>query len=166
MRSIGLEVFTVDLKKPADFVGDFLEMPRMRTFDAAWISHVLEHQPNPQTFLRCVRAHIRSGGRIFVTVPPMKDAVVGGHLTLWNAGILLYHLILAGYDCRCARVGTYASAPGYPVYNVSVIARVYSGQPPVLDDLAMDAGDIERIAHLFPVSVRQGFDGRLPDIRW
>lgn len=164
MRSSGRSVVTVDLAPPADVVGDFMAWSGgVCEFDAVWACHVLEHQPNPNAFLAACRKKLRPGGLLVVTVPPAKPQIVGGHLTLWNAGLLLYHLILAGFECRDARVGTYASGPGYPVYNISVMACAGGS---ALPRLKMDAGDIEALAPFFPVPVRQGFDGRLPDVGW
>ncbi|MER8563822.1 class I SAM-dependent methyltransferase [Mesorhizobium sp. M1204] len=166
IRATGRSAFMVDLAPPADHVGDFMEWRRgHHEFDAVWVCHVLEHQPNPNAFLRACLDRLRPGGLIVATVPPMKNQIVGGHVTLWNAGLLLYQLILAGFDCRRARVGTYADGPGCPVYNISVVATA-PGLPIHLPPLRMDAGDIERLAELFPCPVRQGFDGRLPDINW
>jgi SAM-dependent methyltransferase len=166
MADAGLAVVTIDLEGPANHVGDFMGWEGgYSRFDAVWCCHVLEHQPNPQAFLVACRKRLRDGGLLAVTVPPAKPEIVGGHVTLWNAGLLLYQLILAGFDCREARVGTYASGPGFPVYNISVLVRAPS-IPLRLPRLAMDAGDIETLAPFFPCPVRQGFDGRLPDIEW
>ncbi len=166
LRARGLDVVTVDLAPPADHVGDFIVWREGEgSFDAVWISHVLEHQPDVSRFLAAVLAKLRPAGVLAVTVPPMKDEVVGGHLSLWNAGLLLYRLVLAGFDCREARVGTYASGPGYPPYNISVIVRKPLA-PINLPPLRMDAGDIDALAPFFPVPVAQGFDGRLPDLNW
>lgn len=165
MRACGREVFTVDLNPPADFVGDFSAWQTDRTFDAVWVSHVLEHQPNPGVFLQQCLSVLRPGGVLAVTVPPMKNDIVGGHVTLWNAGLLIYQLILAGFDCRAARIGTYASGPGYPPYNISAIVRAPLA-PIELPALKMDKGDIETLADHFPVQVAQGFDGRLADVNW
>ncbi|TIW49061.1 MAG: class I SAM-dependent methyltransferase [Mesorhizobium sp.] len=157
MRETGRKVTAISLIEPADFIGDFMDWPEPWTeFDAVWACHVLEHQVNPGAFLRECRRRLRPGGYLAVTVPPLKQAIVGGHVALWNAGLLLYHLILAGFDCREARVGTYG-------YNISVIVR---NLPAELPEIHCDHGDIERLAKWFPVSVQQGFDGRLPNIRW
>lgn len=166
MRHLGRRVTTVDLAGPADHVGDFTAWcDGPKDFDAVWACHVLEHQPNPGIFLAACRDRLRPGGLFAVTVPPLKHAIVGGHVTLWNAGLLLYQLVLAGFDCRAARVGTYASGPGYPPYNVSVLVR-RPVTPLVLPTLRMDRGDIETLAPYFPVPVAHGFDGRLTDVRW
>lgn len=157
MRNFGKAVTTVSLQEPADHVGDFLEWEgQPGSFDAVWACHVLEHQPDVGAFLAACRRQLRDGGILAVTVPPPKHEIVGGHVTLWNAGLLLYNLILAGFDCRDATVGTYG-------YNISVIATKREIQLPTL---AFDHGDIERLAGFFPVPVAEGFDGRLPDIGW
>lgn len=124
------------------------------SFDGIWCSHVLEHQQNVGSFLRKLRRDLRPGGLLAITVPPAKHDIVGGHLTLWNAGLLLYNLVVAGWDCHEARVGAYG-------YNISVIVnRVDAALP----RLAYDQGDIEALAHFFPVPVHQGFRGDL--VRW
>ncbi|MEO3386013.1 class I SAM-dependent methyltransferase [Mesorhizobium sp. CAU 1741] len=165
MRRRGLHVVTVSYEPPADHVCDYVGNREIGGgFDAIWASHVLEHQPNVNLFLRQCFRDLRPDGVLAVTVPPMKDNVVGGHLTVWNAGILLYNLIIAGFDCRDARVSPlYSSGPGYPPYNISVIVRKRSADLP---PLRFDSGDIERLAAYFPCPVQQGFDGRMEAIDW
>lgn len=164
MRSAGKMVTTISLEPPADYVEDYLGARFPGPFDAIWASHVLEHQPDPGRFLRRCFADLRSGGILAVTVPPAKPEIVGGHFTVWNAGLLLYNLIIAGFDCRDARVSApYASGPGYEPYNISVIVRKRAA---ALPPLRFDSGDIERLAEFFPCPVSQGFDGRLRDIGW
>ena len=70
---------------------------------------------------------------------------------LRNAGVLLYNLILAGFDCSKASVGSYD-------YDLSVIVRKTRAEFPV--DLHFDEGDIDKLAAFFPVPVHQAFDGR------
>ena len=151
----GFDVTTISLREPADFVGDYMGK-RFAPVGGIWASHVLEHQRNPGAFLDKCRAELKPGGWLAVTVPPMKSAIVGGHVSLWNAGLLLYHLILAGFDCRRAAVKSYG-------YNVSVIVR---NEPAELPALNCDAGDIERLRQFFPVDARQGFDGNIERANW
>ena len=80
----------------------------------------------------------------------------GGHLSLWNAGLLLYNLILAGFDCRSAAVKTYD-------YNVSVIVRKKAAPLP---ELTYDFGDIEKLSQFFPFEAKHGFDGNIESINW
>jgi SAM-dependent methyltransferase len=165
MRSAGRQVVTVSLDPPADHVCDYVGNREIGGgFDAIWASHVLEHQPNVGAFLQQCFRDLRDDGVLAVTVPPAKPEIVGGHLTTWNAGLLLYNMILAGFDCREARVsGCYSSGPGYPPYNISVIVRKRQANLP---KLRFDQGDIERLARFFPCPVHQGFDGNLDGIGW
>lgn len=157
MREAGRSVTTISLAPGADHVGDFMTWPSEKCdFDAVWACHVLEHQPNPSAFLKECRMRLRPHGYLVVTVPPLKHQIVGGHVTLWNAGLLLYQLILAGFDCSNAKVGTYG-------YNISVIVQ---NEEAHLPDLTCDEGDIERLAKFFPLPVKQDFDGELPNIGW
>jgi SAM-dependent methyltransferase len=139
-----------------DFVGDFMDFPIDERFDVVWCSHALEHQANVRQFLQRLFDCIKPGGLLAITVPPARPYIVGGHLTVWNTGLLLYNLIAAGIDCREARVKVYG-------YNISLIVPVHRI---ALPDLRHDLGDIERLAPFFPMPVQQGFDGRIEQIGW
>ena len=156
MRDAGLDVTTISYTPPADIVGDYLALTLPNRYDAIWACHVLEHCPNPGLFLSKCFADLVDGGWLAVTVPPRKDEIVGGHVTLWNAGLLLYQLILAGFDCRDAAIKTYG-------YNISVIVRKKRA---VLPALVMDSGDIERLAEFFPMPVQQEFNGVIEAVNW
>lgn len=155
-RTAGKRVRTISITPPADIVGDYLKEECGGPFDLVWASHVLEHQRDVGRFIECLRQDCKLGGWIAITVPPMKEEVVGGHVAMFNAGILLYHLILAGIDCRQAKVKTYG-------YNVSVIVQ---NKPAALPKLKCDSGDLEALAHWFPIPVHQGFDGRITSANW
>jgi SAM-dependent methyltransferase len=158
-REAGRTVTTVNLQPPADFVGPFMKYKKHdAVIDAIWASHVLEHQTDVGQFLRQCFYLLRPGGVLAVTVPPMKHSVVGGHVAQFNSGILLYNLILAGFNCKRARVSSlYPNVPGEWPYNFSVIVRKHPAILPA--DLAMDAGDIEKLAEFFPFAATQGFNG-------
>lgn len=162
MREAGLNVTTIDIAHPADIRANFmaagvLEGPlHHQWFDGVWVSHVLEHQLNVNAFLAKVRSITKPDGLVAITVPPLKHKIVGGHVSLWNAGLLLYNMIVAGWDCSKARVGTYG-------YNISVLANRTDA---VLPQLHYDCGDIELLAPFFPFKAKQGFDGQLPNTNW
>ena len=165
LREAGKTVTTVSYIPPADWVGDFSDYPESTLYDALWVSHTLEHQLNPNVFLQKCHRLLRPGGVLAVTVPPHKDNIVGGHVTMWNSGLLLYHLILAGFDCTEARVsGLYSHIPDSYPYNQSVI--VQKSDSPALPELEYDCGDIEKLAQFFPVPVFHGFDGNINPVRW
>lgn len=156
MRGAGRNVVTNSLEAPADIIGDFADIPETDQFDSIWAAHVLEHQPNPNNFLKKCFRLLRDDGVLAVTVPPLKHNIVGGHVALFNPGLLLYHAILAGFDCREASVKQYG-------YNISLIVRKRAASLP---ELRMDQGDIETLAPFFPMAVWQGFDGQIQRINW
>ena len=97
-------------------------------------------------------------------MPPLKDRIVAGHVSLWNAGLLLYRLVLAGFDCSEASVRSYG-------YNVSVILKKKAID--ILGELVFDAGDIETIKPYLPEQIEYipdlrdlSYDGRIDSINW
>lgn len=154
IQDAGHRVETCDL---IDGVNYMIRPTRPQSYDGIWCSHVLEHQTNPGDFLRKLRTDLKPGGLLAVTVPPLKHQIVGGHVTLWNAGILLYQLILAGFDCQDAAIKRYD-------YNISVLLR----RRDIVDmpALRMDSGDINKLARFFPFPVGEGFDGNLREHQW
>ena len=135
-----------------------------RQFDAVWCSHVLEHQMDTHRFLLKVHQVLRENGVLAITVPPLKHDIVGGHVSLWNAGLLLYHLILAGFDCSQAAVKKHG-------YNISVITVKKSVN--VIPDLIFDAGDIRTIRPYLPYGLSYGenindvmFNGDIDELNW
>jgi SAM-dependent methyltransferase len=156
-RAADREVTTLDIAPPADFVCDYLSYyPKRDNFDCIWAAHILEHQLNVNEFLSKCYWDLKDGGILAITVPPAKHEIVGGHLTIWNEGLLLYNLILAGFDCSKAMVGVDG-------YNISVIVRKNRANYPKLN---YDRGDIELLAPFFPIQVEQNFNGRTGNINW
>lgn len=138
-------------------VADFGDYNFQRTFDCIWACHVLEHQLAPHAFLKKIFNTLSDDGIVAVTVPPLKDLIVGGHVSLWNAGLLLYHLVLAGFDCREAFVCSYG-------YNISVIVQ----KKPITEtfELAYDNGDIRKISRYLPVDYNyEAFNGNIELIK-
>jgi SAM-dependent methyltransferase len=128
-----------------------------KEYDCVWASHVLEHQPNVGLFLGELRCLTKPGGVLAVTVPTMNNTIVGGHLSLWNAGLLMYNLVLAGFDCREARALEYSA-------QISVILTKSPVRPL---DLCYDSGDVTAIAEYLPVQVANDmFEGRIRELNW
>jgi SAM-dependent methyltransferase len=139
-----------------DLLGDFNNLAIVDQYDCVWCSHVLEHQLNVNHFLTKIFHTLKDGGVLAITVPPRKDEIVGGHVTLWNAGLLLYNLILAGFDCKNAAVKSYG-------YNISVIVEKKTA---ILPNLNYDTGDINALNEFFPLGVFEGFDGNIQELNW
>ena len=135
---------------------DFYAYETEEKYDCIWASHVLEHQSDPGSFIRkCINLTC-DNGLICITVPPLKNKIVGGHLTLWNAGLLLYQLVFNGLDCKNASICTYG-------YNVTVIVRKKMRET---IDLDYDNGDIRRLKEFFPPFVDEPFDGVIKKWNW
>ena len=104
-------------------------------------------------FIRKLYKDLKLDGVCAITVPPAKHDIVCGHVSIWNAGLLLYNMVLCGFDCRAAAVKTYG-------YNISVIVQK---KPACGCDASTP---IEKLATYFPIEVEQGFDGRIAKINW
>ena len=136
---------------------DFLQYKSKEKFDCIWASHVLEHQTNPGFFIKKCIELTKNNGIIAISVPPMSPFVVGGHLTYWNAGILLYNLVINGLDCRNASVLSYD-------VNISVIVRNKMRENV---DLTFDNGDINKLIKYFPKCIKkEGFYGEILKWNW
>ena len=138
-------------------IGDYYSYEFAEPFDLVWASHVREHQPNPNLFLKKLHKDLKEGGWAAISVPPLKHEIVGGHVTLWNAGLLLYQMIFAGFDCRHAAVKSYG-------YNISVIVQKRSIEK--LPELHYDSGDIDRLSPYFPEGLKEGFNGNIRQLQW
>jgi SAM-dependent methyltransferase len=163
-EAAGIDVTGIDIVGLAEgaIVADYLRHNFDKQFDCVWVSHVLEHQLNVNQFLRKLHRDLRDGGVLAITVPPLKHPIVGGHVTLWNAGLVLYNLVLAGFDCREARIKQYG-------YNISVVTPKIPAFVPY-QQLHYDTGDIELLARYFPqhpgLVVKQAFNGDIRQLRW
>ena len=87
----------------------------------------------------------------------MSPFVVGGHLTCWNAGLLLYNLVINGLDCKNASILSYD-------YNISVIVRNKLRENV---NLTFDSGDINKLIEYFPKCIKkEGFPGEILKWNW
>jgi hypothetical protein len=136
--------------------GNYMDI-EFEPHDLTWASHVLEHQLDTHMFLKKLRKETKAGGYTCVTVPPMKHDIVGGHVSLWNAGLLLYRMVLAGFDCKKAAVKKYG-------YNITVIAQAQEFELP--NDLEFGSGDIEKLKPWLPAFANQGFNGDIHELNW
>ena len=159
-RAAGKNVTELDLnpRRPGvinmryeDFNSD-----RLMNFDCLWCCHCLEHQLNVNYFLTKMHRDLKHNGLLAITVPPLKHEIVGGHLTVWNGGLLLYNLILARFDCSRAMVLRSG-------YNIMVIVR---RNEITLPPLVYDASDITRLASYFPPGLKEGFNGDIRELNW
>ena len=157
-RDYGKNVTAVDFNPGIEeaVIGDY-NTTAFEPHDCIWCCHVLEHQLNVNLFLKKVHRELKEGGVLAVTVPPLKHAIVGGHVTLWNGGMLMYNLVLAGFDCSKVSIKKYG-------YNVSAILKKETISLP--KDLCYDNGDLEKLQMFFPSLVHQAFNGDIEEYRW
>jgi SAM-dependent methyltransferase len=136
---------------------DFMGYDLFEKVDCVWASHLLEHQLNVNLFLKKCISMLHPGGYIAITVPPAKHQIVGGHVTIWNAGLIMYNLILAGTSCKNAMIKQYG-------YNTSVIVQYEAIKLPPLN---YDNGDIEKLSPYFPEPHNyHGFNGQIYGHNW
>lgn len=162
----GKSPYVLNKENNQDFIiADFLEYDFYgKQYDAVWCSHVLEHQSNVNIFLRKINSVLKENGVLAITVPPLKSEIVGGHVCLWNAGLLLYNLVLAGFDCKKAIVKKYG-------YNISVIVKKKNID--IKSKLVFDNGDISTIRKYLPNKIKYNknfkdisFNGDIENINW
>lgn len=112
----------------------FMEFNGEGGYDQIWMSHMLEHGPNPGRTISKVRDLLRDDGWFCVIVPPFKHKVVRGHLSVgWNLGILAYNLLVHGFDVRNGHFIKHG-------YNVAAFVRKHRAHDSFLEKL--DATDI------------------------
>jgi len=161
-REAGFTVDTVDFFEESTYIGDFNQIQIKEKYDVIWASHCLEHQLNVNSFLKKIHNTLKPNGYVAITVPPLKHEIVGGHVNLWNGGLLIYNLILAGFDCSNIMIKKYD-------YNISGIVRKTNSKIPEAS-LVYDSPDLITLKDFFPkkLSYRKNniFDGDIESLNW
>lgn len=163
LESFGHVVETCDLHKDSTYRQDFNTAIFNKQYDAIWSAHCLEHQLNVNLFLKKINDTLKDGGILCITVPPLKQNIVSGHLSLWNAGILLYNLVMAEFNCKNASIKTYG-------YNISII--LYKDRIDIPKNLKFDKPDLLTLKEYFPENLswekynNRGFDGDIDILNW
>ena len=162
----GKSPYALDSNNKQDIIiADFMQYDfKDKIFDAIWCCHILEHSLNTNLFLEKINSILKDGGILAITVPPLKNEIVGGHLSLWNAGLLLYQLVIAGFDCKDAIVKKYG-------YNISIIVK--KNEIDIKNKLVYDNGDISTIKPYLPKQIKYdinfkdiSFCGDIENIGW
>ena len=133
----------------AAIVADIVKFEPTEKWDCVWASHIMEHQQNVGLFIGKLFYMAKDNGIVAITVPPAKQRITGGHLTMWNQGLVIYNCCLAGFDMSEAEVFRYGN-------NITMIVRK---KPASLPNLGFDKGDIDLLLPLLPKGFRQGLDG-------
>lgn len=167
-RHLGKRATTIDLHRDADIVGDYATTPVEGTFDVVWCSHVLEHQRDVGSFLEKLATNLDDGGILAISVPTHPaERMVAGHLTVWNAGLLIHNLALAGFDCREAIFTT--------TVDLSLIVRKHPARGADVGSPAGSGADLDPgaggdplapLAPLFPFPVVHGGNAAVAEWNW
>ena len=162
----GKSPYVLDSNNKQDIIiADFMKYDfKDKKFDAIWCCHILEHSLNSNLFLEKINSILEADGVLAITVPPLKNEIVGGHLSIWNAGLLLYQLVIAGFDCKDAIVKKYG-------YNISIIVK--KNEIDIKNKLVYDNGDISTIRPYLPKQIKYdinfkdiSFCGDIENIGW
>lgn len=144
-------------------LGDFNHIEFNEQFDCVWASHILEHQPNVDIFLNKLVSLTKENGIIAITVPAFDHVIVGGHMSLWNAGLILYRLVLCGVNCANAHILSYGD-------NISVIVKKETITP---EGIEYDCGDLRRIKSYLPAEMTyysnprdEPYNGNISRLNW
>lgn len=133
------------------------------SFDCVVAIDVLQRHSDPQAFLRSAHEQLMEGGVLALSVPAMRYPQVTGDLSIWSGGLLLQHLVLAGFDCRNVQL--------LPQEEHLYILVVKSSIPPV----PLDRGkpQMKAMQQYLPTSLDYmetpeglAFNGDLPAIGW
>lgn len=102
-RHLGKKVTTCEISPgyEADYKVDYLQINFLEKFDAIWCSQVFEHQRNPGIFLNKIFDDLQDDGVLALTVPGhISRNLEFGHCNIFTPLHLIYHLVMAGFDCR------------------------------------------------------------------
>jgi SAM-dependent methyltransferase len=174
LRFLGKKATTCEVGPghTADFKSDFIETRFGTRFDAIWCSQVLEHQRNPGFFLNKVFDDLNDGGLLALTVPAQVGLNLDfGHCNMFSPLSLIYHLVMAGFDCREIELKVYDG-------NIGVILRkkyngidrsLPMGTLPLTDKTAgvretLGKEVFDGMADCFPAVIRVDHSTTWPDI--
>ena len=147
----GKNITTVEIAEgfEAQYNMDYLDAKFEQPFDAIWCSHVLEHQRHIGKFCEKLFSDLKEGGVLAITVPENPTTLMLGHCITFTSLHLIYHLILAGFDCSEACVRQYD-------YNIScIVTKKSNGIPPLT--YAAHPNDIPDLPRFFPSAISNAF---------
>lgn len=161
-KSKGIEYTGIDVWNPRDIAklseqkgiefinGDILRYDfKGRKFQCVVSSHVIEHVANTEDFVRRLMELTEEGGIICIVYPKMKQQVVGGHVHIFNNGIVYYNLIRCGISCK----DWITLSKGY---SNCLMGRFNRFEIP---QLTYSRGEIELLSEHFPFPAKQDFHG-------
>jgi len=141
-----------DINNSYDYLGNFLDIDfNNKKFDFVFASHILEHQRNVGCFIDKLVSVTNEDFFLCIIVPIRKPFVTGGHLTLWNPGLLLYNLVASGIDCQ----ECYLEQSDYDIFLIVKLKKINLDNIP----LTYDRGDVNLLSKYFPFKLEEPFNG-------
>lgn len=136
------------------------------SIEAIWCAHTLEHVRNVGKALDEMFRVLKPEGLLFLSVPPFSHDVVGGHISVgWNIGILMYNLIISGFDVKSGEFIKHKS-------NIAAFVRKKESLP---FKVRLDTTDMETLKEHYPPSIHYlgtvaekniHFNGDLNAVNW
>ncbi len=158
LRFFGKDARSIDLHEDADYQGDFATYEFPKKFDAIFCSHVLEHQRNVGHFVEKLYDSLADDGILAISVPCHdRQHLLGGHITNWNSGLLVYNLVLGGFDCRQASI--------YQHLDVNLVVRK---KPARGLDVRSSAAwtPVVDLQEFFPFPICEGGNAEVESVNW
>jgi len=152
----------VDVIDPSDLLysdfhyvrKNFTEYETEDTFDLVFSSHTIEHVQDTGVFLKKFFSLCREDGVFCLIWPPPKKHIVGGHLHVFNPGLMLYNIVRLGIDCRNVKI--FKSG-----YNLAIMGQFKTFELP---ELTFNRFELELLSDYFPFTPEHNFDGDLKKI--
>tara|TARA_R110002126_G_scaffold5401_5_gene28546 strand:- start:2962 stop:3651 length:690 start_codon:yes stop_codon:yes gene_type:complete len=135
-----------------DYPGNFLDLDFAgKQFDFVFSSHALEHQRNAGKFIDKMISVTKEGGYLCIVVPIRKPFITGGHMSIWNSGLLLYNIVASGVDCSKSYIHQLD-------YDICVVVQLKKVNVNNLN-LTYDRGDVDLLKKYFPFNLKEPFNG-------
>lgn len=131
---------------------NFLDFKYEFLFDLIFSSHTIEHNPDTEIFLKHMFSLLKPNGIFCLIWPIPKPEIVGGHVHIFNMGLMLYNIVRLGIDCRHVSMIKCG-------YNQAIIGKYKTFDLP---SLTYNRFEIDLLSKYFPFPAKQGFDGDNP----
>ena len=131
---------------------NFNDYEPTENYDLIFSSHTIEHNPNTEEFLKNFFKFGKPGGLFCLVWPPPKPQIVGGHVHIFNLGIMMYNIIRTGVNCKNVKMIKVG-------YNLVIVGEYDFFDLPTL---TYNRHEIEMLKDYFPFPAVQAFDGDNP----
>lgn len=134
-----------------EFKGKNLSDAEASSCDVVILSE-LHRQRNVGSYLDRAFSLLKVDGVCILLCPAYSNSVGSGNTnSLWNAGYIIYNLILAGFDCKESKVSTFENEIQLTAYKSNRVSK------------GVSIGDV---ADFFPLEVYQHFNGNIKELNW